>query len=109
MDFTGCATSRALCGVRAQLCARTKTCAGVGQSAKSDALQAPQEVLAGPPQEEVDANELNPSEFDDGHKSGLNAVADQGVLLNAEKRQQSQGRVRAQLRRDANVEFDDKR
>ncbi len=32
-----------------------------------DKLQAPEEVLAGPPQEEVDANELNPTEFDDGH------------------------------------------
>jgi hypothetical protein len=37
----------------------------------------PEEVLAGPPQEKVDANELDPAEFDDGHESGLNAVTEQ--------------------------------
>jgi hypothetical protein len=35
----------------------------------------PEKMLAGPPQKEVDANELNPTKFDDRHEGSLNAVS----------------------------------
>ncbi len=44
---------------------------------------APEEMLASPPQKKVDANELNPAEFDDGHEGGLNTVAGDKASLNA--------------------------
>ena len=59
------------------------TCAaGVGGGIKEDrggdvAEEGPEKVFACPPQEKVDADELNPAEFDDGHEGGLDAKAEQ--------------------------------
>ena len=39
----------------------------------------PEEMLACPPQEKVDADELNPAEFDDGHERGLHTVPARGA------------------------------
>ncbi len=46
------------------------------------AEEEPEEVLAGPPQEKVDADELNPAEFDDGHESGLDAKSEREAQIN---------------------------
>ncbi len=43
--------------------------------------QAPEEVLAGPPQEKVNADELDPAELNDGHESGLDSVAEHDALF----------------------------
>ena len=74
-QFTGCAALTAH-GAQEQPCGRTKTCAGVGRSVTRHTSCAPEEMLASPPQKKVDAHELNPAEFDDGHESGLNTVAE---------------------------------
>ena len=65
----------------------------------------PEKMLAGPPQKEVDANELNPTKFDDSHEGSLNAVsgerANQCDGLNKEQGE------RIQLWWHAKIEFDE--